>query len=97
MQPPKRTFSLRGPAGSRSTRAAAAEGATVDEVSAVSRADAEGCFRFRDLLEGMSEGSGEAVGRSEEARSRRWITLFCEARRREIRIPCSGEDIYLYE
>ena len=54
MQPPKRTFSLRGPAGSRSTRAAAAEGATVDEVSAVSRADAEGCFRFRDLLEGMS-------------------------------------------
>ena len=65
MQPPKRTFSLRGPAGSRSTRAAAAEGATVDEVSAVSRADAEGCFRFRDLLEGMSVGRGVA---KEEAR-----------------------------
>ena len=54
MQPPKRTFSLRGPAGSSSTRAAAADGATDDDdESALSRAAADGALRFRDFALGM--------------------------------------------
>ena len=74
MQPPKRTFSLRGPAGSSSTRAAAADGATDDDdESALSRAAADGALRFRDFALGMvvrvvvERGRRKGVRRSEAA------------------------------